>query len=352
MHAVETPALVTEPDDVTPAWLTAVLRGAGHDIRVSAFDQEPVGTGLMARSHRFRLTSEGSGPSSVVIKFPSAEPGTRELGAHAYVREVGFYRDVAQRVTARIPGCHHADVSSDGTDFVLVLEDIADARQGDQIAACTPQEAERAVLNLARLHASTWAHDDLGRLPWLQRGDGPSLTDYMTFALEAFEPRFAGLVTDETWPVLRAFTERAARWAETEPSTRAAVHGDYRLDNLLFSTTDSVVTAVDWQTVDYVNPGRDLAYFLGNSLTTEDRRLAEADLVRSYLDELAAAGVDDYTETQCWADLRHGTFQGPLVTMLGAFTADRSERSEPMFAAMADRAAAQILDLDALDVLA
>ena len=60
-------------------------------------------------------------------------------------------------------------------------------------------------------------------------------------------------------------------------------HGDYRLDNLMFPPAGPGVAAVDWQTTSAGPPLRDLAYFLGNSLTPDLRRAHESDLVDSYL---------------------------------------------------------------------
>ncbi len=306
----------------------------------------------MARSFRFRLGGDDDIPESVVLKIPSADRGTRELGASAYVREVGFYRDIAARLGPSVPHCHHADIDDTGQDFVLVLADITPAVQGDQIAGCGVTEAARALTTLARIHAATWNASDIEDAPWAQAGLSASLADYMPMAMTAFEERFAALLDDSTWPVLQHFAARATQWQEIQPTSRSAVHGDYRLDNLLFDPTGQPATAVDWQTVSYGCPGKDVAYFLGNSVTTADRRTHERELVDHYLSELRRAGVNGYEAEECWDDIRYGTFQGPLVTMLGAFTASRSERSEPMFAAMARRSAAQIRDLDALDLLA
>ncbi len=345
------PPIITEPDEISAGWLTAVLREAGHSMTVTATSHAPIGTGLMARSHRFRMEGRGDGPETLVLKFPSGELGTRELGANAYKREVGFYRDVAQTITTTIPACLHAAVNGTGQKFVLVLEDVDEAEVGDQIAGCSPEEAHRSVLNLARLHASTWHDEALLGHAWVQDDIGTSLVDYMALAIEAFEPRFGSLLDAPTLPVLREFSGRSGIWKDAQPPTRALVHGDYRIDNLLFSTTSGAVTALDWQTVSYVSPGRDLAYFLGNSLTVDARRNVEADLVDAYLDELECGGVVGYTRGQCWEDLRHGAFQGPLVTMLGAFTAERTDRSEQMFAVMANRSVQQILDLDSMALI-
>jgi hypothetical protein len=344
-----TPDLRTEPDDVDPGWMTTVLAAAGTPRPVGSLRHEPVGVGLMARSHRFTLDHTDGSTSTVVIKFPSSDLGTRSLGASAYAKEVGFYLDVAATVHGGLARCLHAASNDDGSDFVLVLEDLAPRRPGDQLVGCDIDVAEIAVANLARLHGSTWHREALADLEWTSSGAVSGLADIMGVVHGAFADRFAGLLDAATLPVMARFAERIEVWLEREPSTRALVHGDYRLDNLLFGDED--VVAVDWQTVDYRSPMRDLAYFCGNSLTVETRRDVEQDLLHHYLGVLASEGVDDFDAARAHDELRHGMFQGPLVTMLGAFTASRSDRSEAMFAAMADRTAAQILDHDALDVL-
>lgn len=342
--------LIHEPDEMTAAWLTAALRSAYPDGHITTFSSSPVGTGLMARSYRLRLEGEGDLPASIVAKVPSDEDATRQLGARAYRREVGFYQDLADDVSGRVPACHHADISESGTEFVLLLEDITPADQGDQLTGCSVDEATRAIGNLARLHASTWDRDD--DFAWLDdgSGSGQDLVPFMQMAMDAFEPRFADLVEPQAMQVFRTFADNATTWQNAEPTTRAMVHGDYRLDNLLFSSVDESVAAVDWQTVSFASPARDLAYFLGNSLTTDDRRSHENDLIEHYLAVLAANGVE-HDRGVLDQELVHGAFQGPLVTALGAFTATRTERSEGMFAAMANRCGAQIIDHDGLALL-
>lgn len=343
------PDLRTEPDDIDPAWMSLVLAAAGSPRSVGSLRHEPVGVGLMARSHRFTLDHTDGSSSSVVIKFPSSDLGTRSLGASAYAKEVGFYLDAAATVNGGIATCLHAASNDDGSDFVLVLEDLAPRRPGDQLTGCDVAAAEVAVANMARLHGSTWHRDAIAEFAWTSSGTVSGLADIMGVVHGAFAERFAGLLDEATMPVLARFAERIEVWLEREPATRALIHGDYRLDNLLFGSDDVVV--VDWQTVDYRSPMRDLAYFCGNSLTVETRRDVEQDLLHRYLEVLAAEGVEGFDAARARDEMLHGMFQGPLVTMLGAFTAARSDRSEAMFAAMANRAASQILDHDALDVL-
>ena len=146
-----------------------------------------------------------------------------------------------------------------------------------------------------------------------------------------------------SWPDSKPSTTRTSRpstvaptqsvpWLLTRPTPFAVVHGDYRLDNLMFPPAGRGVFALDWQTVGLAPPGRDLAYFLGTALRSEERRTCESDLVAIYFDELRRRGVQEYSRNDCFDDYRLGQLQGPFITVLGCIygaTAERSPRSGP-----------------------
>ena len=54
-----------------------------------------------------------------------------------------------------------------GDGFTLVLEDLAPAESGDQIAGCSLDQARAAAVNVAGLHAPTWNDPSLRELDWL-----------------------------------------------------------------------------------------------------------------------------------------------------------------------------------------
>jgi hypothetical protein len=74
------PAIIDDPQNLTPAWLTQVLQSAGYDARVRSCRSESVGTGQMAHNERIFLDYEGdagSAPATIVGKFPSPRPESR-----------------------------------------------------------------------------------------------------------------------------------------------------------------------------------------------------------------------------------------------------------------------------------
>ena len=66
------------------------------------------------------------------------------------------------------------------------------------------------------------------------------------------------------------------------------MHGDYRLDNMLFGTAgaDRALTVVDWQTVTWGPALTDVAYFLGCALPAQHRREHYDALLRAYHEAL------------------------------------------------------------------
>jgi hypothetical protein len=348
-------APVDTPDELTPAWLTRALRAAGFDATVGDVAHSAVGTGQMSSCYRLALEySVGEGPATLVAKLPSPDPQVREGGAGTYATEVRFYRDIARTVAVRVPESYCAVASDGGKSFVLLLEDMTPAEQGDQIAGCSAEQARDAVVNLAGLHGPRWCDESLRRISGLapfgaDAAEGMGLGFGMV--VEPFIERY-GTPEDDA-EVLRAFAPRVAQWMLGRRDCFGLVHGDYRLDNLLFATAAGGprCTAVDWQLVAIGLPARDLGYFLGTGLTAEVRAQRDRELVAAYHDALTGYGVSGYSLEQCWDDYRYGLLQGPLITVLGAMYAIRTDRGDEMFGAMTERCCAAIRDSGALELL-
>jgi hypothetical protein len=353
MHEGPDPAVVDDVDQLTPAWFDAVLGTAGT-AAVRAVATEPVGTGQMASTVRARLDLGDGDRRTVVVKYARRDVQSAMAGM-AYAKEVAFYTELGDRVAVRTPACLYAAIAADEPRFVLVLEDMGDARPGDQIAGCPVDAAEAALVNLAGLHGPTWCDADLGARGWLGR-DSVLTAEFMApvlgAAADAFAERFGGELDANEAAVLDASRELLADWMFDDGDRFAVVHGDYRLDNLLFDVADPArVTAVDWQTTAAGPPGRDVAFFLGTCLDVDDRRRHERDLVAAYHRALSAYGVGGYTIDECMADYRLGMLHAPLIILLGRLTAGVTERGDEMFRVMWRRSVAAIDDLGTLDVV-
>ncbi len=350
--------MVWRREDVTPDWLTAVLRAAGAlgpDGSVAGADFTPIGTGQMADCQRVALTYRGPpGPASVVVKLTSPDPSSRASGVQnsAYLREVRFYQEVAPTVDVPVPRCLFAGIGDDLAEFVLVLEDLGPARAGDQLAGCTADEAALVVEAAAGLHASRWGDPALRRLAWLDvTGAGLELLAVgYPILFDMFCDRYGGELDDRQLAPGRHLAAGLARVLAPPPAPATVQHGDLRADNLLFEAADGAVPValVDWQ-VPALGPGvTDVAYFLGTSLPTGERRAHEAALVRAYHRALAGRGVTGYDADRCWEDYRRTSFAGYLMGTAASVMVERTERGDQMFLAMVRRSAAQIDDLEAI----
>ena len=341
-----------EIEHITPEWMTEALGGQSS---VRALRYSPVGTGQMADSFRVNIEGDGDLPPSVIVKMHAMDDLARQAGAgSAYRSEVGFYVDLASTVSIRTPRCYCAVGPDESARFALVLEDMAPAQQGDQIVGCSLEHARDAVINLAGLHGPRWCDPSLSELPWLRRVS-PVEAEFFQATLaertEVFVDHYKNRISQEDIEVLFRFALRCGTWLTQRNERYALVHGDYRLDNLLFGGRDMPVAAVDWQTLEVGNPGRDLAYFLGNSLLPAQRRAHEQDLVETYHRALAPYGVTDYSLETCFDDYRFGQFQGPLITVLAAAGLTHTERGDEMFVAMCTRACQAIRDLESFELL-
>jgi hypothetical protein len=339
------------PDDVTAEWMSGVLGDA-----VAGVEHSRIGDGLVGMNLRVRLTGAATGvPESVVVKLPSPDPTSRATGValRNYEREVRFYLEIAETVDIRVPHCHHGEWHEASGDFVLVLEDMAPAEQGNQITGCSIEHAELAVAELARLHGPRWDDPSLDAIDWLSRRAGPDDTAQLqaiwAMVFDGFEATYASHLTSEALDLVRHFTGALGEWVEGHEGPRAVTHGDYRLDNLLFGTSAGgpPVTAVDWQTPGHGPPVVDLSYFLGAGLVPDDRRAHERRLVAAYGAALADEGVD-VDEAWLWEQYRRDAFAGVIMAVVASQIVGGSERSEAMFAAMATRHLQHAIDLDAL----
>jgi Ecdysteroid kinase-like family len=351
------PPVVDGAHELSPAWFDVVLGTGGTRSAIRGVTADPVGTGQMATTLRVHLALGDGTERTVVVKHGRPDVASA-LAGMAYAKEVSFYAELSDRVTVRTPDCLYAamEAQDDGAArFVLVLEDLSDARQGDQIAGCPVEHAHAAVVNLAGLHGPTWCDADLAAPRWLGGDDaidGTFMRSVIEAAADAFADRFAAELTPDEATVLTASRELLAEWMFDRGDRFAVVHGDYRLDNLLFPVDDPArVAAVDWQTTAVGPPGRDLAYFVGTCLDVAARRRHERDLVAAYHRALLDHDVTGYELADCLADYREGMLHAPLIILLGRLTAGVTERGDEMFRVMWRRSAAAIHDLGTLEAV-
>ena len=347
------------PDAVRPEWLTERLRASGElDAgEVASITWQPIGTGQVGDSVRFTLTYEGGeGPATLAGKFPAADQTSRGTAAAfgLYTKEVGFYRELAPMLEVRVPKTYAAEVDETGADFVLLFEDLGPCRQGNQLTSCSLEDARHAIRQAAAIHAPSWNRAQVIELDWLHTR--PEALDQIKAlypqAHALFADRYAGTLEPELLQVCAQFNEASEHWFGREGGDRCLIHGDFRLDNMLFEIRGGAepIAVLDWQTVAIGSGLTDIGYFLGCGIGDQLRRAAEHDLLDLYCAEMNERGVP-LSHEAVWDDYRLGALHGVSTAVFSAAFVERTERGDANFLSMARGACALALHHDSIGLL-
>jgi Ecdysteroid kinase-like family len=349
---VHTTDIVERPADLTVEWLTAAL-----GVPVSDFSFERIGTGQMSECYRVRLTyADGDdGPSSVVLKVAATDPVSRQTGLALglYEREVRFYTDIAPGIDGPIAPCHHAAFATETGTFHLLLGDAGPAVVGDEIRGATAEQAMLALSELGRVHAPLLGNTAVASADWLNR-ESPMNQALIGQLYAGFVDRYADRIAPEHREVCERLVAGFDAYVASESApqrTHGLVHGDYRLDNMLFGErgADRPLTVVDWQTVAWGPAMTDVAYFLGCAMPDQLRRKHYQALLRAYHGALGAAAsisLDDVRD-----GVRRQSFFGVMMAIVSSMLVERTDRGDEMFMVMLARHCQHVLDTDALAVL-
>lgn len=347
------------PGDVDRAWLSAVLSDGDNATEVSEVDVVAIGTGQTGATYRVSaryVANPRCLPETFVIKLPAQDDTVRDRVTIGYRSECAFYTTVANRVSIPTPRCFYCDISDDATEYALLLADQAPAVQGDQIAGCGEQEARQAVTALAGLHAPTWCDPfwlDFAGIAFGRPDEASAngLGDVARMSADVTIGKLGDRMSAVDRETFITAMGMVTPWLLAERDRFALLHGDYRLDNMLFDAASSSVTVVDWQTLGVGLPARDLAYFTATSLKPELRSALEADLVAAYHRALCSYGVVGYDHETCWLDYRLGMLQAPLISALGFAFATATDRGDDMVLKMLSRGCQSIRGLGTVDLI-
>lgn len=347
----------TRPDAMDADWLAGALDRPAGALR--SFTASAVGTGQMCDSFRLTLDwrDQGEAPGSVVAKCPSLDPASRDIALRLgnYALEVNWYRALADRVPVPRPQCHFADIVEEGegagVDFLLLLEDMAPARQGDQLAGADGAMLDAAIDAAAALHTALWNSADLDAITWLHKDNRSLVRALFPGMFAAFRERYAGRLEPECLELGAGIVAHLDAYLDRVPNARTLTHGDLRVDNILFAPGDEICWIVDWQTVGIGSGATDLAYLIGTSVADPAARaLADERGFSRWVAALQARGVAA-NRAALWDDYRVGALSGYFMAVFASMSVERTARGDAMFAVMAERPARQALTLGSLDLL-
>lgn len=346
-------AIPTKIDDVTPGWLA---EATGLDVQAADMEQIGVGIGVSSALYRARLTGPGC-PQTVVVKLPALDEAAvfTSTMLRMYLREAGFFGELAHQAPIRVPVCHHASVDQETSQFVLVMEDLGGLRAVDQVVGMSIPDAERAVDGLARWHATWWRQAEA----LADVGLTVSLADPIYKAV-------LPIVFTEGWEKLTAELEVppsiqavGLRWIDAMPrlldglaeAPTTMIHGDYRADNLFFED-DGAVATVDFQLIGTGRGAYDLAYFVTQSVDPTAASQHERALFDRWIAALGAAEVPEADLVGGWDDYRAAALfclVYPVVAWRGMDVTD--PRQHDLATTMLQRFDRAVAELDLSDLL-
>ena len=308
------------PGAFTATWLTDCLRASGavDQATVVAFRCVPVdaGNGMTGVLVRVILTynlAEPQAPATLVAKFSDPDPEFRAM-VHSmgfFEREVRFYSEFAADTAVTVPRCHFAGIDEDEGWSLLLLEDLAPARNGSWVLGSSLEDLRVAVASIASAHAAWWQSPRLESAHWLNMTGFLAVEQMQDVVARCWQPFLARLSVPVT-PAVTQAGELAAHHLrqvcthlfETPPLT--LVHHDFDGENLFFSVADGQpsVAVIDWQLTTRARGPLDVAWLIGSQCESTDRREHELELLQMYHCRLVEQGVPDYDFDQCWNDYR------------------------------------------------
>jgi Ser/Thr protein kinase RdoA (MazF antagonist) len=302
--------------DIDAAALSKVMGTAVRSVRVLGSD---AGT-----SSRARLALTGKDvPESVFVKIAAKTAATRlmgELGRLGHT-EVRFYSQLAPQLTG-VPNAYGAAFDAWTGRYLLVLEDLpaGSCEFPDTLHPLSTDQASLIVELLAQLHATLWdrlPRDGRGPLGWLYTPSGDATSSLLTGPLMHTSIKRLADRTDipiENGRFIADNYRAVAALIDTPPHT--VTHGDAHPGNMYFCGGKAGL--LDWQAVRRGHASRELAYTLITSLTPEDRRATQRDLLDDYRRALAAAGGPDLDRDDLWLRYRQGALYGYVAPLIVA----------------------------------
>ncbi len=303
------PRLPTDPKDLTPDMLSAVIARMHPSTRVdSAEVLESTGIGLGVSTTgrgkmRLRYAANPANlPEYVQVKMIVGERSP--VPPFLFETEVRMYERMIPRGSIERAQCLAAVYENDTQNFILLLEDLT--RRGAKftnivLPPYTPDEVGTLLDLLATVHAQYWESPGLDeQKDWLSShlaGNHVEVFDkkghilkVLTMNVEnsTYRQDFiarAGHSVAELWEMVKKVQRYQAR---TLPNTLC--HGDTGAHNS-YRLPDGGAGYVDWQLSVKATWPHDVHYLICTGLSVKDRRDHERALVARYLNKLKSLGV-------------------------------------------------------------
>lgn len=356
-----TNSIPPQVDAISVDWLNEVLGdefGTIADIDVAHFGE---GVGILGELARLSLTYApgASGPATIVAKCasPAVENQFLAIAMGFYLREINFYREIADGVDIRVPRPYHAAASDTGVPFVLLVEDVRDAATPNQLDGLSVDEVRRIISSIVPLHTQFWGTDELLSLDWLPpmnndlyKGGQPLATG----RFPAFADHFGDRIPDEMLETIRIACERYAELLDytVTVGTPTFTHTDCRAENYLFGGPDGddVTTVIDFQLSTRHVGMWDVTNLLAGSMLPDARREHEVALIADYVEQVRAAGID-FDMDQAMKEYRICLLQQTTAQVITSDLEGGNDRGAELLEQLHLRPILAAIDNDVADVL-
>lgn len=347
---VTIPVILSSIDSINADWLQTVFHSAGHDtppildVRV-----EPFGHGTSSETVKIHINYAeydkavfSAVPRSVVCKFHAKDEHTFEATKSngIFVTEANMLKLLAAEPEVCMPSCYFVAVADDGGDFNLVMQDLTEnCIPGDQISGCSVKEAEATVRALAGLHRRYWNEPLLDKLTWVK----PRIP-FPSNASALLHERLNRLLDAEQHDCVNDSIPKILDWLGASPKNQTLIHGDCRVDNVLFDVSDKALPRaylIDFALGGIGDASSDLAYFLTSSLAPEDLSLCEMGLIALHTQYIAEKD-NTYTLDQAIESYRKNIFSSLHMTLLSAMHIPDTSHNSQMIAEILGRNCAAI----------
>ncbi|MBN8992179.1 MAG: aminoglycoside phosphotransferase family protein [Rhizobiales bacterium] len=352
------------PYAVTAEWLTAVLCGKVPGAVVTQVEVKAASAGTHER-HQLKVSynEEGRRAGLPVSIFTKSLPSivTRMIGGFNGTARVegSFFTQIRPQLEIEAPLCYHSAYDRRTFAAIHLLEDLVATKSAtfcNHKTDVTRAMADDMIDLLAALHGRFYGDPTLAeRYRWLASysrwftiGAAKMGTEYYT--RKAFDAAAHVIPTavlarrDDVWPV----TMRALALHDSEP--QGLIHSDVHIGNW-YRTGAGQMGLCDWQCLSRGHWSRDFAYAVTASLTPDNRRNWERELLARYIERFA-----EKTGVKPDFDLSFQRYRQQIVHALAMWTITLCHspllpnmQPEDTTLTMIGRMTTAMADLDALD---
>jgi hypothetical protein len=281
---------------ISPDWMTAVMCRNAKDARAVSVE---ICGGDQGSSVRRRLKVEyneqGRNAGLVEDLFCKTTPTvlTRLATGLSAAAEGRFYRQIRPELNFEAPRCYYSAWDRNSGRSVHLFDDVIATKAARFCKCNTPisrAQAEQIIDTLAILHSHFYHSERFSSdLKWVVSyidffgaGERVGLRECHEQAMiqaDAVIPPDITRRSAEIWPL----AIRALDLHRNGPYT--LLHSDVHLGNW-YITGEGVLGLCDWQCIGKGHWARDVAYAISTTLSIEDRRVWERELLQRYLDNM------------------------------------------------------------------